>query len=121
MVWRLVRIAWQRSGWETNGSYQSRYEKHGGYELDRVHYVVIGLFACEQDVLANSVLTPSQQSPQLPCPLASVDSVIDIVSKILVHVFIFTCRFLILNHMPIWWSDFARCSFPVFDESLSSK
>lgn len=102
MVWRVVRIAWQRSGWETKGSYQSRSEKHGGYGLDGVHYVVKGLFACEQNMFANSVLTPSQQSPQLPCPLASFDSVIDIVSKILVHVFLLACRFFIHTHMPIW-------------------
>ncbi len=51
-----------------------------------MHHVVIALFA-------NNVLTPSQQPPQLPCPLASFDSVIDGVSKILVHVFLLTCRF----------------------------
>lgn len=58
-----------------------------------MHFVVIGLFACEQNMFANSVLTPSQQPPQLPYPLASFDSVIDGVSKILVHVFLLTCRF----------------------------
>lgn len=61
-----------------------------------MHYVVIDLFACEQNMFANSVLTPSQQPPQLPCSLASFDLVIDGVSKILVHVFLLTCRFLFL-------------------------
>lgn len=86
-----------------------------------MHYVVIGLFTWEQNMFANSVLTPSQRPPQLPCPLAPFDSVIDGVSKILVHVFLLISRFFILTHMPIWLSAFARSSFPAFDESLSSK
>lgn len=58
-----------------------------------MHQVVIGLFACEQNMFANSVLTLLQQIPQLPCLLACFDSVIDGISKILVHVFLLSCRF----------------------------
>lgn len=63
------------------------------YGLKGVHYVVIGLFAFEQNVFANSVLTPLPQSPQLSCSLGPFDLVTEGVSNILVHIFLLTCRF----------------------------
>lgn len=50
-------------------------------------------FACEQNMLANSALTPLPQSSKLSCPSDHFDLVIESVSNILLYVFFLTIRY----------------------------